>query len=127
MSGPVCTGATLTCSFGTTGAPFRADVGARVSARAAVGVVADSDTTSVGPFGDCTSVGNPQVNAATQAANGVLTPQPCRPVLTGDWSPGAVRVRLGRAAALTGTSQCACGYGGVITVGDSGSSGVTFG
>src|SRR5262249_9609555 len=95
----VCTGATLKCSFGTAPATFSATPG-RVSAGAAAGVVSDTTTSNVPPFGNCTSLRNPAVNTATQAAGGTLAPQPCQPVVLRDWSPGAARVKAGPAAAL---------------------------
>ncbi len=115
----VCTGAMLQCSFGTSPATFSA-TGAKVSAGAAAGVVSDTDTANVPPFGNCMSLNNPAVLSATQAANGALTPQPCQPVLTGDWTPGSARTRVGPAAALTSDSQCSCSWGGAITVTDAG-------
>ena len=95
MPNLVCTGAKLQCSFGTTPASFTASA-AKVSAGATAGVVSDTGTASVSAFGQCTSLSNPQVNAATQAASGTLTPQPCQPVIAGEWSPGSARVRWAR-------------------------------
>ncbi len=121
----VCTGATVECSFGTAPATFSA-TGAQVSASAPAGVVADAGPANVPPFGNCTSMNNPQVEAASQAA-GTLTAQPCQPVLTGDWTPGSARVRVGAAAALDSASQCSCTWGGVLTVTDAGQAAVTLG
>ncbi len=67
-------------------------------------------------FGMCMTLSNPQVATATTAAQGVLTPQPCVPVTTSPWTPGAMNVQLGNASALNNTSICMCAYGGVITV-----------
>jgi hypothetical protein len=125
MPNLVCTGAKLQCSFGTTPASFTASA-AKVSAGAAAGVVSDTGTASVSAFGQCTSLSNPQVNAATQAASGTLTPQPCQPVIAGEWSPGSARVTVGTAAALNSASQCRCTWNGVITVTDAGQTNVTL-
>ena len=65
------------------------------------------------PFGMCTTLSNPQVAAATSAALGVLTPQPCIPVTTSPWSPGSATVQINGAPALTATSMCQCAWGGV--------------
>jgi Domain of unknown function (DUF4280) len=114
----VCTGAELRCSYGTASATFSAS-GARVSAGAAAGVVSDTGTANVPPFGNCTSLLNPMVNSATQAA-GALTPQPCQPVLIGDWTSGSARAQIGQVAALTSDSQHSCSWGGIVTVTDAG-------
>ncbi|MFO0605636.1 MAG: DUF4280 domain-containing protein [Polyangiales bacterium] len=72
--------------------------------------------TNVAPFGMCRSPANPQVAAATAAAMGVLTPQPCVPVLTAPWSPGSPVVTIGSFRALTDDSQCACAWAGTVSV-----------
>jgi hypothetical protein len=118
MPAAVCTGATLQCSFGTTPATFAAS-GTQASATAPVGVVTDTDAANVPPFGLCMSLANPQVASATAAATGVLTPQPCQPVLS-PWTPGSARVTIAEVAALDDSSQCACTWGGVVTVSNAG-------
>lgn len=120
----VRTGATLKCSFGTAPATFSA-TGGRVSAGAAAGVVSDITASNVPPFGNCTSLGNPVVNAATATA-GTLTPQPCQPVLPNAWEPGSARVRVGPVAALDSASRCSCTWGGDITVTDPGQTATTL-
>lgn len=68
------------------------------------------------PFGMCSNLANPAVSAATAAAGGVLTPQPCSPVLTAPWMPGSLTVQIGGKSALNNTSKLMCAYGGVIQV-----------
>jgi hypothetical protein len=109
----VCTGATLQCSFGTTPATFAAS-GTQTSAGSPAGVVTDVAAANVPPFGMCMSLSNPQVAAATAAA-GILTPQPCHPVLS-PWSPGSAHVTISEAGALDDSSQCNCTWSGVVTV-----------
>lgn len=127
MPNLVCTGATLQCSNGTEAATFSA-TGARVSAGGAAGVVSDIATANNQPpaFGECTSMSNPAVNSATQLAQ-VLTPQPCLPVLTGNWTPGSAQVTVGQVAVLTSDSQCTCSWGGAITVTNAGQTRATLG
>lgn len=119
----VCTGATLQCSFGTTPATFAAS-GTQTSATTPAGVVTDVAAANVPPFGLCMSVSNPQVASATSAAGGVLTPQPCLPVLA-PWTPGSTRVTITEVAALDDSSQCTCTWGGVVTVTSPGQTSVT--
>jgi hypothetical protein len=68
------------------------------------------------PFGMCMTLSNPQVAAATSAALGVLTPQPCIPVTTSPWSPGSPTVQINGAPALTSSCMCQCAWGGMITI-----------
>jgi hypothetical protein len=120
----VCTGATLQCSFGTAPSTFAAS-GIEVSATAAAGVVADVAPSNVPPFAMCTSLANPQVASATSAASGVLTPQPCVPVLS-PWTPGSAETTIGGVAALDDSSQCSCSWGGAVTVSAAGQTSVTL-
>jgi hypothetical protein len=71
---------------------------------------------NIPPFGMCLSPANPQVAAATAAALGVFTPQPCIPVTTTPWTPGAPTVLIAGQPALTTTSTCQCMWGGVISI-----------
>lgn len=118
MASQVVTGATLQCSMGTTPSTFAAS-GAQVSAITPAGVSTDTAASNVPPFGLCQSPANPQVAAATSAAGGALTPQPCQPVLT-PWTPGAMKVCVGGTPALDDASQCTCVWAGSISVTDAG-------
>jgi hypothetical protein len=71
---------------------------------------------NVAPFGMCMSPSNPQVIAATSAAMGVFTPQPCIPATTQPWTPGSATVRVGNIPALNNTCTLTCLWGGVITI-----------
>ena len=68
------------------------------------------------PFAMCITPSNPQVAAATTAALGVLTPQPCIPVTAAPWAPGSPTVALGKMPMLSSTSKCMCTWGGVVTI-----------
>jgi hypothetical protein len=115
----VVNGAQMTCSFGTSpsaltvlpaGTPIQG--GGQVAAR-----IADMiPMTNIMPFGMCTTPSNPQVAAATSAAQGVLTPQPCIPVTTSPWTPGSSKVTVGGVPALTSPSTCMCTWGGSISI-----------
>ena len=68
------------------------------------------------PFGMCTTPSNPMVAAATAAAMGVLTPQPCIPVVVSPWKVGAISVLIGGMPALDNISTNLCMWGGLITI-----------
>jgi len=73
---------------------------------------------NIGAFGMCRSTSNPQVSAATSAAQGVLTPQPCTPVVTSAWSPGASVITIDEHKALSSDSTCSCSWNGTIEITD---------
>ena len=60
------------------------------------------------------SLSNPMVAAATAAALGVLTPQPCLPVIAAPWAPPLPKVLIGSTPAISMDSQLMCSYGGII-------------
>jgi uncharacterized Zn-binding protein involved in type VI secretion len=122
----VVTGAALACPFGTAPATLTATPPPVVSATAQVATVTDTAPgTNVPPFGMCTTPSNPAVAAATSAALGVLTPQPCLPVLTGPWAPGSPVVTVQGRPAFTAGSTCTCAWGGVVAVTAPGQTAVT--
>ena len=115
----VTSGAGLTCSFGTaTGALTVGPHGALVQAAGAPAATIQDHTPMVnmGSFGMCTTPSNPQVAAATAAAMGTLTPQPCLPVVPVPWTPGSPTVLIDGQPALQSSSMCSCQWGGVITI-----------
>ena len=71
---------------------------------------------NISPFGMCITQANPQVAAATAAAMGVLTPQPCVPVVTAPWSPGSPCVKIQTLKALSDDSTCNCQWTGSIGI-----------
>jgi hypothetical protein len=111
--------AQLMCSFGV--APSALTVvpkgrPVQASGQFAATIQDFAPNVNIMPFGMCTTPSNPQVAAATSAALGVLTPQPCIPVTTSPWTPGSATVQVNGAPALTNASQCMCAWGGAITI-----------
>lgn len=102
------------CSFGAAPAPLTATSAPTVTAlnQPAATIM---DLPKV-PFGMCTSMANPAVAAATAAAMGALTPQPCTPVVAAPWAPGSPTVLIGGKPALNNSSKAICSFGGVIQI-----------
>ena len=109
----VVTGASAVCSFGTAPGTINATSQAAclVEGKPAA-TIQDAQPANITPFGMCTSLLNPQVAAATAAAMGVLTPQPCMLVPAGTWTPMKPVVLLGGQPCLTRDSTLMCSNGG---------------
>ena len=118
MPNQVVNGAVLTCSFGLTPSALQVLPINRVQTeyQYAATIQDDVPNMNIMPFGMCTSLANPQVAAATTAALGVLAPQPCIPMTTAPWVPGAPTVQIASQPALDNTSKCMCMWAGVITI-----------
>lgn len=114
----VCNGALLKCSFGV--APSQLTVlpinKVMTSSQPAATIMDHKPVVNIAPFGMCMSLANPAVAAATSAAFGVLTPQPCVPVTMSPWIPGATTVLLGKQPSLDNTCTLNCLWAGVIQV-----------
>jgi hypothetical protein len=126
MAIKVVNAAKLACSFGSAPSTLAVLPANRVqTANEPAATVKDHiPMTNIMPFGMCNTPSNPQVAAATSAAFGVLTPQPCIPATSAPWIPGAVSILIANVAALDSTSMCTCMWGGVITITDPGESSV---
>ena len=118
MPEQVCMGATLKCSFGMAPSSLVVLPLNRVmtSNKPAANILDHIPMTNIMPFGACQSLANPQVAAATSAAMGVLTPQPCIPVTTSPWAPGAATVMIANQPALDTPSKLVCSLGGQISI-----------
>jgi len=81
--------------------------------------------TNIVPFGPCMSLLFPPTAAATAAALGALTPQPCMPNTTTPWAPGSATVTIANRPALVQTDTCRCVWGGTISITDPGQTLVT--
>ncbi len=121
----VCTGARLICTMATAPSSFNATPRIVLAAGRPLGNVLDHvPLLNIAPFGMCQSPSNPAVAAATAAASGALTPMPCVPAIASPWSPGAAKVTLGGAPALTEASTTTCLWGGSVQITDPGQAAV---
>jgi Domain of unknown function (DUF4280) len=117
MPNLVVAGAMLECSFGAAPcALIVLPVNKVLCGTPAANINDHIPITNIPTFGMCSSLGNPEVQTATTAADGVLTPMPCVPATTAPWAPGATTVLLGNVPALDNISKCLCTMGGAITI-----------
>ena len=113
----VCNGAQCMCSFGTAPSALVVLPENKVLTGSPAATIMDNKpNVNVMPFAMCTSMANPAVAAATSAALGVLTPQPCTPVTAAPWTPGSAKLLIGGKPALTMEGTLICAYGGVIKI-----------
>lgn len=113
----VCMGAQMMCSFGAApSALVIAGTTVMIQNMPAATIMDNKPMANVPPFGVCMSMANPAVASATAAALGVLTPQPCTPVLPAPWAPPATKVLIAKKPALPQNAMLNCAYGGVITI-----------
>jgi hypothetical protein len=122
MPTQVVNGAQLTCSFGAAPSSLVVLPANRVLCgnQPAANIMDHIAMTNIMPFGVCLSIANPQVAAATAAALGVLTPQPCVPATASPWTPGGLTVQIDNQPALDNVSICMCNWLGVISVANPG-------
>lgn len=118
MAQQVCNGAILKCSFGLAPSnlvvlPVNSTI---TSNQPAANIMDHIPMTNIIPFGMCTSPANPAVAAATAAALGVLTPQPCIPNTPAPWAPGVPTVLIGNQPAVDNNCKLMCVWGGVIEI-----------
>ena len=110
--------ASIVCSFGSEPSELTVVPQVRLAAegRLTATVMDCVPLENILPFGECSSLANPEVAAATVAEGGELTPQPCVPVVIGPWEPGEPRVRINGQPALIEGSVCRCAWLGVISI-----------
>jgi hypothetical protein len=114
----VVDGAVLSCSFGATPSIFAASPASPAggTSAGAATIMDFAPFANIRPFGLCSSPSNPQVIAATSAALGVFTPQPCMPATASPWVPGSPAVTIGGLPALDSACTCNCLWAGVVSV-----------
>lgn len=118
----VAAGASVLCPFGTTPATLNVTSQSIVLAEGKpVATIQDTaPIVNITSCGMCSSLANPQVAAATAAALGVLTPQPCVPAVAGTWIPTQMKCIADGKPCLTNDANAICSYGGSLTIIDPG-------
>ena len=113
-------GAALKCSQGLSPSTLVLQSGlATAKGKVAATVMGFLPVANIPPFGMCRSLANPQVAAATAAAQGALTPQPCLPIISAPWSPGSALSQVAGQKLLTEDSTCKCQWSGQISIKES--------
>lgn len=119
MGQVVVSGAALKCTFGTVVSSLHvtSQMKCLMDGKPVATIKDTAANVNIPPFGMCVSMANPQVAAATAAALGVLTPQPCSLMAAGTWlitKPGLMACGI---PCLCSDSGLICGMGaGNITI-----------
>ena len=118
MGMQVVNGAPIACSFGAAPSTLVATPQHRALCgdQPAANILDNKPFLNIPGFGACSSLANPMVAAATAAAFGALTPQPCMPVIVAPWVLGAPTVLLDDLPTLDNSAKCLCIWAGVISI-----------
>lgn len=115
----VCKGAKLKCSFGSQ----ESDLGVMhpvkpvyLQGQFMANIQDYKPMMNIMPFGQCKSLANPAVAAATAANYGVLREMPCIPNVVAPWMLGNLNYLVKGQPALMDNSMCNCVWGGLIQI-----------
>lgn len=125
----VVAGAMVQCPFGTAAGNLKvtSQTSVLIEGKLAATIQDTAAVVNISGCGMCSSMANPQVAAATAAALGVLTPQPCIPAVAGGWIPSQTTCLAEGKPCLTQEAKAICSYGGIITINNPGQTGVMAG
>jgi hypothetical protein len=112
----------IQCSFGLAPTPLTVLPDRTVKAEGMLmGNISDIvPLVNIHPFGECISLANPEVAAATAADFGILTPMPCVPVTVDPWASEALTVHVQGFPAIDQTAILMCAWAGVIHIDEPG-------
>jgi hypothetical protein len=118
----VVKGAKLKCSYGdrTSRLQIPEDHGIYIHDKIQATIMDYQPMSNIQPFGQCSSMANPKVKAATKANHNRLKPMPCEPQLTMPWINGKTDKQVGQYPALLSKSTHMCMWCGRITIEDDG-------
>jgi len=127
MANYVCDGAGLSCTFGLAPGSLSVLPSKRIQmgGKEAANIMDFAPMTNISDFGNCTSLINPVVAAATAKNMGVLEPQKCVPVVVAPWMPGNPTVFETSPPALTDQCINTCMWMGIIQITNPGQMTVT--
>lgn len=112
-----CSGAVLKCSKGTSsGSLVASPKSVSLCGHQQANIGDHVSMVNIRPFGRCRSLSYPPTAAATSAHHGHLTPMPCVPGTTANWSIIDANSIISGKPALLNTAKLRCIYGGVISI-----------
>jgi hypothetical protein len=123
----VCSGAGLACTFGSSSGSLTVLPTKQIQMEnnEAASIMDYAPMVNISDFGNCMSLLNPVVAAATAKNSGVLEPQQCIPFTVSPWMPGSTNVLHTNQPALMDYCLCTCTYMGIITITDAGQTSIS--
>ena len=114
----VCKGAKLKCSMGDSESELAVIPGnGEFSGGKEMANIMDfQPLVNIMPFGQCQSLANPMVAAATAANFGKLQPMPCIPAIVDPWKPGKIDFPVRGQPALMNDCKLLCMWAGEIEI-----------
>jgi len=114
----VCNGANLKCMFGDSPASLTVlpTKMAQASSQEMANIMDYKPFVNIPTFGQCKSLANPTVAAATSANLGKLQPMPCIPNTVSPWIPGEPTVLVKGMPALLDNCKLMCMWAGMIEI-----------
>ena len=118
MSYYVCKGAKLKCSMGDSPAELNVLPGkfGCLGGEDIANIMDNKPMVNIKPFGQCKSLANPTVAAATAANLGKLQPMPCIPNTITPWINGKTNVNANGFPVLMKESKLMCLWAGTIEI-----------
>ena len=118
MSLYICNGAKLMCTFGVAPATLSVLPSScvMIENQPMATIMDFKPMVNVANFGQCQSLANPTVAAATAKNSGVLQPMPCIPVPVSPWVPPNPNVLVANMPSFLDSGQCMCTWGGSISI-----------
>ncbi|MEX6627298.1 DUF4280 domain-containing protein [Tenacibaculum salmonis] len=122
MANLVCTGASISCSFGSATSSFTVLPINEVNSDSMPAATVNDyiPLVNIMSFGECSSELNPTVSAIIASSSGATTTAPCIPSTITPWSPGISDVLINGMNALDDGSTCDCLWEGSVSFSDAG-------
>lgn len=125
MANYVCSNAKTKCSMGDSPSTLMVlpDRMVQLDGQYMANIMDIKPMMNIKPFGQCKSLANPTVAAATAANMGRLQPMPCVPNTTMPWMQGETGVLIKGQPALLNNCKLQCMWAGMIELTDDGQNG----
>lgn len=122
MANLACSGASISCSFGSASSTFTVLPTNMVNSDSMPSATINDyiPLVNILSFGECSSTTNPTVSSVIASSSGATTTAPCVPCTVTPWTPGITDVFINNMNALDDGSTCKCLWLGSISFDNAG-------